>query len=662
MSYIYPGIVIGALFALLGGSITLTYSLTGVINLAVGSIAYATAYLYYYLVTVKHWSLAPAAILCLVSAPLFGLIIWAAVFRNIENKDLIVQLTATIGIAVALPALMLFALPVENVFQAPGLLPHGFETMRWGFLNSTRDQLAAVAGAVILLGGLILTVERTPFGLSTRAVVDKPDLAAGVGINTSRLSATSWILSSLLTGAAGLLVSPLIQLDPSQFTALAVAALSVALVGRFRSLTITAIAGLCLGVAESLITGYGPVGSVIVNGLVPALPFFLLAALLLFGRTTLGNRRDTAVQFAIPRQGAHRSALMRSGSPSLQMLYRLRIPMALMAGAGATLVAMFAFDSYWTGAIAAGSAYAVVFLGFTVSTGEGGVLCLGQAGFAAAGAIVAGRLSSDAGLPLWLSVIIGVLCAMVCGVVIGVVGTRLDQVGFALVTLAFALFCQQFAFNLQALIPIAGVLYPVVKFGGLNQSQSAILLGAILFAALASLLTWLRHGRFGRVCAAIRDNPVGGESIGINVKGSRVVVFAIGSAVAGLGGALIGIEQGSIATGDFALLTGLVWLAVVVTMGVRGYGGALVGGLLFALAPAAFQFVHIKGFGNLTTVFFGLGAVGIAREPRGFLAQMGGLIEGLLPRPAASPVEPSPAVAGQPRGDVTVPLIGKQHD
>ena len=50
LSYIYPGIVIGALYALLGGSLTLTYSLTGVINLAVGAMAYASAYLFYHLV------------------------------------------------------------------------------------------------------------------------------------------------------------------------------------------------------------------------------------------------------------------------------------------------------------------------------------------------------------------------------------------------------------------------------------------------------------------------------------------------------------------------------------------------------------------------------------------------------------------------------------
>jgi branched-chain amino acid transport system permease protein len=212
--YIYPGIVIGALYALLGGSITLTYSLTGVINLAVGATAYATAYLYYHLVTVNHWALLPAAVLCLVSAPIFGLVIWAGVFRNIEGRDLIVQLTASIGIAVALPALMEFALPTQNVYQTPGIIPHGFAVLRLGSFNTTRDQLAAIIGAIVLLGGLILAVERTQLGLSIRAAVDRPRLADGVGINTTRLSATAWILSSFLTGAAGILLSPLIQLDP----------------------------------------------------------------------------------------------------------------------------------------------------------------------------------------------------------------------------------------------------------------------------------------------------------------------------------------------------------------------------------------------------------------------------------------------------------------
>ena len=642
MSYIYPGIVIGALYALLGGSLTLTYSLTGVINLAVGATAYASAYLFYYLVTIDGWSLWQAGITCVLASPLFGFILWFLIFRNLEKKNLIVQLTATIGLAVAIPALMQLVLPIESVYQTPGILPNGFSTLSWGFFNTSRDQLAAVVGAALCIVVLIVLVEKSHFGLSARAVVDRPALAEGVGINTTRLSAVAWIIASAMTGIAGILLSPLIQLDAAQYTTLSVAALSVALVGRFRSLAVTALAGVGLGVAASLITGYVPVGSVIGNGLVPALPFFLLVVLLLVGRSLAGARQDAAGDAVSLSTSPLAVAQRARGWRIVRRL--LLIALAI----GLTAAAMFAFDDYWTGVFAAGMSFAVIFLGISVSTGEGGILCLGQAGFAAAGAFVAGRLATEANVPLLPAVLIGVAVAMVCGIIIGLMGTRLDQVGFALVTLAFALFCEKFVFNVQSLVPLSGVLYPEFKIFGLRATQSAILLGAVVFALVAALLTWARKGRFGRLCAAVRGNPIQGETIGINVRGARVAIFAVGSAIAGLGGVLVGIQQGAVGIFDFALLIGLVWLAVVVTVGVRGFRGALVAGIMFTLFPALFSYVDISGIGQLPTVLFGLGAIGLAREPRGFIYEMESRIRRKRARPSSPPVAPTVAPSPSP--------------
>jgi branched-chain amino acid transport system permease protein len=651
LSYIYPGIVIGALYALLGGSLTLTYSLTGVINLAVGATSYASAYLFYHLVTINKWAVWEAGLTCVIASPIFGFLLWFLIFRNLEKKNLVVQLTATIGLAVAIPALMQLALPIGIVYQTPGILPHGFTSYSWHFFNTNRDQLAAVLGAAVCIIALLVLVEKSHFGLSARAVVDRAALAEGVGINTTRLSAMTWIIASAMTGVAGILLSPLIQLDASQFTTLSVAALSVALVGRFRSLGITALAGVGLGVAASLITGYAPVGSVIGNGLVPALPFFLLVVLLLVGRSLGGVRQDAAadvVRLASGPSDERRRAPRRRA---------LRLLLMFAMAVGVTCAAMFAFSEYWTGVFAAGISFGVIFLGFTVSTGEGGILCLGQAGFAAAGAFVTGRLATEAHLPLLLAIVIGVAAAMVCGLVIGLMGTRLDQVGFALVTLAFALFCEKFVFNVQSLVPLAGVIYPEFKIFGLRGTQSSILLGAVVFTIVAGLLTWAKRGRFGRIGAAVRGNPVAGESIGINVKGTRVGIFAVGSAIGGLGGALVGIQQGAVGVADFGLLTGLLWLAVVVTVGVRGYRGALVAGLMLTIAPAAFQYVHVKGIGQLPTVLFGLGAIGLAREPRGFLFEMETRLRGHRSRPAdpdARAVVPATATTTP----VAVPLEG----
>ncbi len=646
MSYLYPGIVIGALYALLGGSLTLTYSLTGVINLAVGATAYASAYLFYHLVTIDGWSRWQAGATCIVASPLFGFILWFLIFRNLEKKNLIVQLTATIGLAVAIPALMQFVLPIDSVYQTPGILPSGFSTLSWGFFNTSRDQLAAVVGAAVCIIALIILVEKSRFGLSARAVVDRPPLAEGVGINTTRLSAVAWIIATGMTGLAGILLSPLIQLDAAQYTTLSVAALSVALVGRFRSLAVTALAGVGLGVAASLITGYVPVGSVIGSGLVPALPFFLLVVLLLVGRSLAGARQD-AVGDAVSLSTSRLDQSQRS--PGWRLARRL---VWIAVAIGLTTAAMFLFDDYWTGVFAAGMSFAVIFLGITVSTGEGGILCLGQAGFAAAGAFTAGRLATEASVPLLPAVLIGVAVAMVCGVIIGLMGTRLDQVGFALVTLAFALFCEKFIFNVQSIVPLSGVIYPQFKVFGLRGTQSSVLLGVVVFAIVAALVAWAKRGRFGRLCAAVRGNPIEGETIGINVKGTRVGVFAVGSAIGGLGGALVGIQQGAVGISDFALLTGLLWLAVVVTVGVRGYRGALVAGLMFTIFPALFQYIDVSGIGQLPTVLFGLGAIGLAREPRGFLYEMETRIRGLRSgkgdASAGRAITPSSATAAAP--------------
>ena len=138
----------------------------------------------------------------------------------------------------------------------------------------------------------------------------------------------------------------------------------------------------------------------------------------------------------------------------------------------------------------------------------------------------------------------------------------------------------------------------------------------------------------------MRGNPIQGETIGINVRGARVAIFAVGSAIAGLGGVLVGVQQGAVGIFDFALLIGLVWLAVVVTVGVRGFRGALVAGIMFTLFPALFSYVDISGIGQLPTVLFGLGAIGLAREPRGFIYEMESRIRRKRSRPSLAPDGP----------------------
>jgi branched-chain amino acid transport system permease protein len=635
MTYVFAGLVLGAVYAILGTSITLTFSTTGILNLGAGAMAYVVVDLFYFLTFQHNWPGYLAAVLCVLGlGPVMGLVLWAAVFRRLEKSDLIVQFVATIGLSVALPAIMLTVVSSDVVGQVPGIITNGLSPFKLGGLSVTPDQCAAIVGAVVAVAAVVLLLNKTSFGLATRAVVDRPALAQSRGINPSLISALAWMLASTLVALGAVLIGPLIALDPAQFTALTIAALGVALLGRFRSLTWTVAGAFGLGVCESVVTGLAPSDSQVLNSFGPAMPFILLIVLLLLGRTPFRTRRDISATSSIAHAPVMAAPRAVSSGARPWILRKHTIMVLLGCGAAVLIVfwLMFAFNSYWTGLIAVGTAFSVLFLSFSVSAGEAGILCLCQASIAGIGAFAAGRLATDNGWPLAVSITAGVLIAMLVGLVIALVAWRLDQIGLALLTLAFAVFCDQWAFNLTFFVPANGVSFSAISLFGLNLDQSAIALNLTVFAVVGAGFVALRRRRLGRMYAALRGNPVSGESLGLNVRALRTAAFVVSSGIAGLGGVLLGLIQQGMSPIDIVTSIGLVWVAVVVTLGVRGIRGPLIAGLALSVLGGAFALLNAGKLDNVPTILFGLGAVGLATQPRGFLAQVDSGIAALRAR------------------------------
>ena len=105
------------------------------------------------------------------------------------------------------------------------------------------------------------------------------------------------------------------------------------------------------------------------------------------------------------------------------------------------------------------------------------------------------------------------------------------------------------------------------------------------------------------------------ENVTGSTQGER-----FGVAIAGLGGILYAIVTGQFGSTDAPALTGFLWLAVVVTQGVRRPGGVIVAGLLSALVPQLFNYVSTSAY--IPAVLFGLGGIVLAQQPDGALAQL----------------------------------------
>ena len=101
------------------------------------------------------------------------------------------------------------------------------------------------------------------------------------------------------------------------------------------------------------------------------------------------------------------------------------------------------FDSFWIGVFAQGVALAVIYLSYTLVTGEGALISLCQITLAGIGAFAAARLAAEAGWPVWLAILVGALIAVPFGLLVALPSLRIGDLYLALLTLGFALVIEQ---------------------------------------------------------------------------------------------------------------------------------------------------------------------------------------------------------------------------
>jgi branched-chain amino acid transport system permease protein len=130
----------------------------------------------------------------------------------------------------------------------------------------------------------------------------------------------------------------------------------------------------------------------------------------------------------------------------------------------------------------------------------------------------------------------------------------------------------------------------------------------------------LRRSTYGYAVSAVRWSEPAAKATGLNVVATKIGTSALAAAVAGVGGSLLAIYAGAAIPDSFATFSGLIWLAVLVTVGVRSVSAALIAGLFFSFIPTVFASYLPTSWGEIPPALFGLGAVLVARNPEGTLA------------------------------------------
>ena len=623
------GIITGAIYAVAASGLVVTYTTSGVFNFAHGAIGMIMAFIYWDLRVHHHWPAPLALIMVLfVLAPLFGALIERVLMRNLRSSDTGTSLVITIALLLGLIGVAFVAYPNGT----PRVLPPFFagHSVRIGGINITYHQWAMLftaAGVAVLLR---LLLYQTRAGIAMRAVVDDRDLTSLNGAPPDRISQLSWALGSSLAALAGILLAPQLNLEVYALTFLVVKGYAAAMVGKLTSLPRTFAGALALGLLESYARWKLPTGGVW-GRVTPNAPIiFLLVVVIVLPAARLRVGRLAAT--VAPRVPKLRESALGG------------VALVVAAIVVANLVHGFALSE-----VSKGVGLGIILLSLVLLTGYGGQISLCQYTLAGIGAFTFAKLSHG-GSPLALLAVIGVTA--VVGALIALPAIRLQGLYLALLTLALAALADTLFFLDSHVLSRGALRVHRLAIPGLSSagSKANLIFLAIAFVLMANFVLAIRRGPFGRLLGAMRDSPAACATLGLDLTRTKLGVFALASAMAGVGGVFWSASKTVVTAQDFAYQFSLVLLLLVTIGGVNTVSGAFLGGMFFAAANILTPHVPEK-WRQLPFLGTALGAITLGRNPNGVVGMLSTYADRWRGRARTAP---SPAAAPEVTAEVQV--------
>ena len=236
----------------------------------------------------------------LVAAPLFGALVERVLMRRMWDAPLVAQLVVTIGLMLAMIG---FALKVWDPSDTPSITTFfGTEGFNLGTTFIPWYRFITIVGGLVIALALRFVLYRTRLGIAMRAVVDNRELAALNGARPGRVSMFSWALGSSMAAIAGIfLAEELAQLNVEALTLLIIDAFAAAIIGRLKSLPMTYVGGLIIGLSISFQSNFLTWGGRWTSA-APAIPTIVLFIALLFipEARIEGKRTMRAVTARVP--------------------------------------------------------------------------------------------------------------------------------------------------------------------------------------------------------------------------------------------------------------------------------------------------------------------------------------------------------------------------
>ena len=250
-SQVLSGLATGCVYALIALGFVLIFKATDVVNFAQGEFVMVSGFISYTLLIkfgLPYWLV---LLVTIVLSGFMGVMLERIVVRPIMDAPIFSIVIATIGASTVMrsSAGILYG---YDVLPLPTILSK--DPIRLGVLNFTAMDLGVIGFSLVIMLVLYLFFKLTKTGTAMRATAQSQTAARLMGVSVPRIFSLTWAISAAVGGVAGVLIAPIIYLDPN-LGFIGVKAFAGAILGGFGSIPGAIVGGMLLGVIENL-SGY----------------------------------------------------------------------------------------------------------------------------------------------------------------------------------------------------------------------------------------------------------------------------------------------------------------------------------------------------------------------------------------------------------------------
>jgi branched-chain amino acid transport system permease protein len=249
---IVSGLATGSIFASMALALVLIYRAMGIINFAQGELAMFTTYIAWQIAQtgMPLWA---AFALAIAVAFVGGVLLERVVIRPVEGAPPLTVVIVTLGLFTAFNGL---AGGIWGFIVKPFPSPFPNTPLQIGGVSFSAQDVGVIVVSLITLGLITLFFQKTKLGLAMRAAALYPEQSRVLGIRVGWMLALGWGLASAVGAISGIMIAPVVFLDPNMMQSVIVYAFAAAVLGGIESPIGAVVGGLILGVVINLLGTY----------------------------------------------------------------------------------------------------------------------------------------------------------------------------------------------------------------------------------------------------------------------------------------------------------------------------------------------------------------------------------------------------------------------